>query len=354
MGVLASAGAVALVTAGDRAARAVRPGAEPRRRLRLRGAAGRGRLGARLRRFRSRSRACSRSTGSSCRRRTRSRCADGENWFALAVYVVVAVVVSELASRASPACDATRSSASGRRLCSPGSRPSLLQRRRDRRTSSSGSRPERRQVLRRRRTRRIVLGADAATPGEIALRRCGVGGREIGTLSSCRAGRRVGRGRGDALPAVRSRRSSRWPSIATAPARGARSRDSAAQRRDQDGPAARRLPRPALAADGDLARRRAVSTTRDLRSTSATGRICSRRSARESTRLDRLVGNLLDLSRLEAGAAATAAELWTVDELVGRALGAGRGNGARGGGRLPEAAAGAGRRARRSSACSRT
>src|SRR5581483_5935764 len=37
-------------------------------------------------------------------------------------------------------------------------------------------------------------------------------------------------------------------------------------------------------------------------------------------RLDRLVANLLDLSRLEAGAATPVAELWPVDTLVARAL----------------------------------
>jgi two-component system, OmpR family, sensor histidine kinase KdpD len=37
-------------------------------------------------------------------------------------------------------------------------------------------------------------------------------------------------------------------------------------------------------------------------------------------RLDRLVSNLLDLSRLEAGAASPVPELWTVDGLVARAL----------------------------------
>ncbi len=40
----------------------------------------------------------------------------------------------------------------------------------------------------------------------------------------------------------------------------------------------------------------------------------------ESTRLEQLVENLLDLSRLQAGAAAPTAELWPVDELVGQAL----------------------------------
>ena len=40
----------------------------------------------------------------------------------------------------------------------------------------------------------------------------------------------------------------------------------------------------------------------------------------EAARLDRLVGNLLDLSRLRAGAAVPHPELWTVDDLISRAL----------------------------------
>ncbi len=40
----------------------------------------------------------------------------------------------------------------------------------------------------------------------------------------------------------------------------------------------------------------------------------------ETRRLERLVANLLDLSRLEVGAATPRPELWTVDDLVGRAL----------------------------------
>jgi two-component system, OmpR family, sensor histidine kinase KdpD len=40
----------------------------------------------------------------------------------------------------------------------------------------------------------------------------------------------------------------------------------------------------------------------------------------EAKRLDRLVGNLLDLSRLEVGSAAPRRELWTLDALVGRAV----------------------------------
>lgn len=40
----------------------------------------------------------------------------------------------------------------------------------------------------------------------------------------------------------------------------------------------------------------------------------------EAERLDRLVANLLDLSRLEVGAVTANPELWSVDELVGRAV----------------------------------
>jgi two-component system sensor histidine kinase KdpD len=40
----------------------------------------------------------------------------------------------------------------------------------------------------------------------------------------------------------------------------------------------------------------------------------------ETSRLERLVGNLLDLSRIEAGAAHPQPELWPVDELISRAL----------------------------------
>ena len=42
--------------------------------------------------------------------------------------------------------------------------------------------------------------------------------------------------------------------------------------------------------------------------------------AEETRRLSRLVDDLLDLSRLEAGAAAPDLELWTVDDLIGRTL----------------------------------
>ena len=63
---------------------------------------------------------------------------------------------------------------------------------------------------------------------------------------------------------------------------------------------------------------------------SATDRLELLASIRDQARrLDRLVANLLDLSRLEAGAASPVAELWSVDELVGRSLEAVGADGAR-------------------------
>ena len=47
----------------------------------------------------------------------------------------------------------------------------------------------------------------------------------------------------------------------------------------------------------------------------------------ETRRLDRLVANLLDLSRLELGVAEPRPELWTVESLVGQALERARGTG---------------------------
>ena len=91
----------------DRRARAVRAGAQPGRALRLRRPAGGGRLGARASRSPCRLRACSRSTGSSCRPVHTFTLADSRNWFALAVFLVTAVVVSELAARSRRPC-ATR------------------------------------------------------------------------------------------------------------------------------------------------------------------------------------------------------------------------------------------------------
>ena len=100
---------------------------------------------------------------------------------------------------------------------------------------------------------------------------------------------------------------------------GPRGRGSAAKRRDQDCRPTRGEPRPPVPADRDHHRRREpdqrelVLAREDREELLDTIQV-------EANRLERLVRDLLDLSRLEAGAAEPLLELWTVDELVGQAL----------------------------------
>ena len=105
---------------------------------------------------------------------------------------------------------------------------------------------------------------------------------------------------------------------ATRPA-GSRGRDPSAQRRDQAGclraVATTSLPLTAIRAATDGLE----SSDLELSDKDRAGLLS--RSTRETRRLDRLVSNLLDLSRLELGAAEPKPELWTVETLVGQALG---------------------------------
>ena len=74
----------------------------------------------------------------------------------------------------------------------------------------------------------------------------------------------------------------------------------------------------------------------------------------QARRLDRLVANLLELSRLEAGAAAPQRELWPVDGLVARALDALDGDSGAGRRRIPRSRRRSKSTRRRSSVRSRT
>ena len=115
---------------------------------------------------------------------------------------------------------------------------------------------------------------------------------------------------------------------------GARGRGAAPERRDEDGGAARGQPRPALAADGDPRPRPARSRTASSRSTAEDRRELAETILGEAERLDRIVRNLLDLSRLQAGAAAPEPGDWPVDDLVLQAL-----DGVEAGGRVEVVAA---------------
>ena len=229
--------------------------------------------------------------------------ADSRNWFALIVFVVTSVVVSELATR------------SRRRA----REAELLAEHRDVAARARDGRRRARADLGRRRA-----GAARRAGGDRARR------RDAGRLRA--RGRRAARG--DDPARGRRGRCERAPARAAcaglaarggrrpraARAGGARGRGAAPRRCAQDGAAPRGQPRPAHAADGDLdlggrarAARPRTSTTDDRHELLET-------ILAASDRLDHLVGNLLDLSRLQAGAAEPEQRLVELDELVAGAL----------------------------------
>ncbi|HEY2935827.1 MAG TPA: DUF4118 domain-containing protein [Gaiellaceae bacterium] len=224
---------------------------------------------------------------------------DGENWFALAVYLVTAVVVSDLAARARRrARDAEQRAREAESLAETAR--ALLQgveiRRELDRIAALAAR---------------ALGvADAAIElgeggGGFALR---AGGRVIGRVV-------VPTGE-DPDAAVLARFLPSLASlVAVALAREELEREDAVKTAllravSHD----LRSPLTAIsAAVGGLEDTELTLDVEDRTSLLETIRI-------ETDRLGRLIANLLDLSRLEAGAARPHAEIWTTDELVGQAV----------------------------------
>jgi len=246
------------------------------------------------------------------------RLRDTENWVALAVYLAVAVVAGELAARARRRADDAeqrgREAAFAADVSAMLLEPGFVQEK----VSEIGSRVA------------VVLGVERASIEVESLRRPQSGGEVAHPLvvGSRRIGQLlVGGGASpdpDALARV-------LPALASLLA-------SAVDRE--------RLSLKAVEAES-LRRSDAVKTTilrtlgHDLRSPltaiSAAGEVLDQDAGElpaaerselvasirhEAARLGRLVSNLLDLSRLEAGAASPRPELWTVDGLVARALGA--------------------------------
>jgi two-component system sensor histidine kinase KdpD len=232
--------------------------------------------------------------------------ADSQNWFALLVFVVTAVVVSELATRSRRrARESALLAQVATSLLEHGSVTAELQR-----IAAEAARALQVEQA------RIELGSDGTQAAEAYP--LVVGDRRVGTiyLEGRRQGSEATRRRllpalasllgvaidrerlaADALEAEALRRSD---AIKTAVLRSV-SHDL-------------RSPLMAiLTSAGALARRDFDLDQTDRREFVET-------ILGEAERLDRVVGNLLDLSRLQAGAAQPEPEVWTIDDVVVRAL----------------------------------
>jgi two-component system, OmpR family, sensor histidine kinase KdpD len=241
--------------------------------------------------------------------------ADGRNWFALAVYLVTAVVVGDLASRARRrAVEAEQREREAALLADIAAE--LL---RGTRLAEELSRVEERTAdVLGVSSVRIVLGKETTGHPHEAPHPLSVDGRPVGTVYTPEKEEGALRIQRQLLPALGSL-------LAVA--------------RDRE-----RLEREAFGAES-LRRSDAIKTaliqavSHDLRTPLATieqaldglesGVLDLTEDDREQllqtirvehTRLKRLVENLLDLSRLQAGAAESIPELWTADQLVAQAL----------------------------------
>jgi two-component system sensor histidine kinase KdpD len=230
--------------------------------------------------------------------------ADSRNWFALAVFLVTAVVVSELAARSRRrARESELLAAIATSLLEHGNVSAELER-----ISAEAAR-----ALQVERARIDIGGEPAAGGHELAA-----GGRRVGAiyLEGLRRGASGARRR--LLPALAS-----LLGVAIDRERLAREALEAEALRRSD------VIKTALlrAVSHDLRTPlMAISTSagalarRDLALDDADRAELLETILAESDRLDHLVGNLLDLSRLQAGAAQPEQHLWEVDELIVQAL----------------------------------
>jgi two-component system sensor histidine kinase KdpD len=233
---------------------------------------------------------------------------DSRNWFALGVFVVTSVVVSELAARSRRrATESTLLAEISASLLERGEVSGELER-----IAADAARALQVEEA------RIVLGSEAPSAADAERHPLLAGGRRVGTiyLENPRLGSTAARRR--LLPALAS-----LLGVAI----------------DRE-----RLAQEALEAEA-LRRSDAIKTavlravTHDLRTPLMAILTSASALAREdlqldqaderelvatilgaAERLDRLIGNLLDLSRLEAGAAQPELDVWAVDDLVAQAL----------------------------------
>jgi two-component system, OmpR family, sensor histidine kinase KdpD len=234
---------------------------------------------------------------------------DSRNWLALGVFLVTAVVVSELAAR-------TRRQARESALLAEIA-TSLL-----RRGEVSGEldriEAETAHALQVERAR-IDLHGSAASAGDAEERfPLEVEGRRVGAIALERPGRRGRAARRRLLPALASllgvaidrERLAREAMEAEALRRSDAMKTAVLRAVSHD----LRTPLMAILTSASALAQPDLELGEDDRSELAATILG------EAGRLDRLVSNLLDLSRLQAGAASTEPELWPIEDLVVQAL----------------------------------
>jgi two-component system sensor histidine kinase KdpD len=241
--------------------------------------------------------------------------ADSQNWVALAVFVVVAIVVAELAARVRRRAAEAEQREREEALLAEAATSFLLGRGVETEIEALAVPVAR--VLRTE-SARIELGPQRAPPAGESPHELRAGGRRIGTLYLEEGSESNLEIRKRFLPALASL-------LAVAEERerlaGSAVEAEALRRSDTIRTAVLR----AVSHDLQSPLTAIIAATGTLRNPSLALDGHERDElletvAIEAGRLERLVRDLLDLSRLEAQAAAPAPEVWTVDELVGQAL----------------------------------
>ncbi len=227
---------------------------------------------------------------------------DSRNWFALAVFLVTAIVVSELAARARRrARESALLAEVATALLEGGDVSTQLDR--------IGAQAARALEIE---DARIELGPDGQGGYPLS-----VSGRRVGTISFGHTHVRAG-SRRRLLPALASllgvaidrERLAREVLEAEALRRSDAMKTAVLRAVSHD----LRSPLMAILTSASALRRDDLEIAEDDR-----GELVATILG-EAERLDRLIGNLLDLSRLQAGAAEPAPELWAVDDLLVQAL----------------------------------
>jgi two-component system, OmpR family, sensor histidine kinase KdpD len=233
---------------------------------------------------------------------------DSSNWFALGVFLVTAVVVSDLAARSRRrATESTLLAEISASLLERGELSGELDR-----LAADAARALQVEGA------RIVVGTDGPPAGEAEPYPLLAGGRRVGTiyLESPRQGSAAARRR--LLPALAS-----LLGVAIDRTRLAQEALEAEALRRSDAmktavlrAVSHDLRTPLMA----ILTSASALAGRDLRLSEADQRELVETILGAAERLDRLIGNLLDLSKLEAGAAQPEPDVWTVDDLIAQAL----------------------------------